>query len=444
MARGLASYLDAFRDDAVVWLPPGGAPVEAGTLRAAIAAVDPAPWAGRRVGLGALPALELAATLVFLDGLADTVMLMPLEETGEARDRRLAAAGIDHVLEGDGLGLAARLTGAPATTTPTSTATRDRATTWLLATSGTTGVPKTIAHTLATLTRNMRAGPRGDDFRWGSLYGLRRFAGLQVFLQSFLAATPLVLHDESASADATLARLADAGVNALSGTPSMWRKLSMHPAFDRLDLRQVTLGGEIVDQGVLDLLMRRFPSARITHIYASTEAGVGFVVRDGRAGFPASFLDTPPSGVALRVDDEGHLWLAPAPTSPGAEPAWLDSGDVVRLGEAGERWRFLGRANGSINVGGSKVMPEEVEAVIEELDEVAVVQVRGKRSTILGHLVEAVVVTVPGVAFDADLKKKIVAHCRARLDAYKVPASVVEAKELALNASGKLARETPA
>lgn len=430
----LADALAGLAPGSVPWMAPGLGPVQAGALRAALGSVDPGAWRGRRVAIGRLSALELAVTLVYLDGLADAIVMLPLEEGGEARHSRLAHARIHTLIEGKGLGFCDALAAQGVADAPIARP-ASRATTWLLPTSGTTGTPKLIAHTLASLTRSMPSRTRGSEYRWGSLYGFRRFAGLQVFLQSWLAATTLMLADDDEALSSKLERFAEAGCNALSATPSMWRKLAMLPQFDALQLAQVTLGGEIADQGVLDMLRRRFPDARITHIYASTETGVGFAVRDGLAGFPAAYLQAPAAAAAMRIGAEGHLLFA------DESGGWLDTGDVVR--QIGDRVHFLGRANGSINIGGSKVMPEEVEAVIQELPDVAFVQVRARKSAMLGSLVEAAVSPAGGLPLDDMLKRKIVAHCRARLDGYKVPAFVVAATEIALTSTGKLSRANP-
>ena len=238
-----------------------------------------------------------------------------------------------------------------------------------------------------------------------------------------------------------IAGLVRSGCNALSATPSMWRKLMMHPMVDQLAFKQITLGGEIVDQAILNVLTARFPEARITHIYASTEAGVGFAVRDQLSGFPVDYLDNPPLGRHMRVDENGHLWFRSAPSSSLAlsdDGDWIDSGDVVRI--VGLRVHFVGRANGSINVGGNKVMPEEVEAVIKELPEIAFVHVRARKNTIMGNLVEAAVSVVPGTVVDVALKKRITTHCLSRLEAFKVPAFIVESADIVLSPSGKLSR----
>lgn len=435
----LAEKLSACNASHAMWFSESAGAITATELTNALVQIPSYDWSGKRVALGFLPVIEFVSTLIFLDGLAEAILLLPSEDDAVTRAARLAQAQIDIVIENDGLGFT-KLFSSKTSSTPF-----DRpapiASTWLLPTSGTTGAPKLINHSLESLTRSMTQRQVGDAYIWGSLYSLRRFAGLQVFLQAWMCATPLVLNEESADLAGVLSGLAEKGCNALSATPSMWRKLAMHPLFDNLVLKQITLGGEIVDQAVLDMLINRFPNARITHIYASTEAGVGFAVRDGKAGFPKDYLSKPPSGLAMRVDEHNHLWFGPMSeqmTTSQSQKTWLDSGDVVAI-EA-NRVRFLGRANGSINVGGNKVMPEEVEAVIKELPEVAFVVVRARKSAMLGNLVEAAITPNIDAVFDAAFKKKVTAHCRNRLDGFKVPAFIVETDSIQLTASGKLSR----
>jgi acyl-CoA synthetase (AMP-forming)/AMP-acid ligase II len=145
----------------------------------------------------------------------------------------------------------------------------------------------------------------------------------------------------------------------------------------------------------------------------------------------------------MRIDEQNHLWfraLADDQLQTSAEKGWIDSGDVVAT--QADRVYFLGRANGSINVGGNKVMPEEIESVIKELPEVAFVQVRARKSSMLGTLVEAAIAPISGIVIDAAFKKRVTTHCRARLDSFKVPAFVVAADDIRLTASGKLSRMT--
>ncbi len=439
----------------VLWYAPGDQIVMVDTLAKSRARLDCVSWRGRRVALGAMSSLELAYVLLLLDGLAECLLFLPLEQSQSVQANYLEELRIDIVLGRDTAQLSDIVDGSSSTfrVVDPGDAIAPLETQWILPTSGTTGTPKLICHTLATLTRSMTRRDLGGEFIWGSLYHPRRFAGMQVFLQSLLAGTPLVLDDEVEVSREYLLRLSRVGCNALSATPSMWRKLAMCPGFETLPLRQITLGGEMADQPVLDLLRRCFPAARLVHIYASTEAGVGFSVTDGLAGFPVAYLDGAPGKVGMKVDTSGRLWFRPvgeapkeigdsATPTPTPTDGWIDSGDLVKI--VGGRIHFLGRASGSINVGGNKVMPEEVEAVIKEVPGVAFAIVKGRKNALMGNLVEAHVATRDDLVLDDQFKRIITDHCRSRLDSYKVPAFVKPMDQIELNAVGKISRKEAA
>ncbi len=75
-----------------------------------------------------------------------------------------------------------------------------------------------------------------------------------------------------------------------------------------------------------------------------------------------------------------------SPTMPG----FVDTGDMVEL--RGDRYYFVGRKGGIINIGGLKVHPEEVEAVINRHPQVRMSLVRPRQSPITGAIVVADVV----------------------------------------------------
>jgi acyl-CoA synthetase (AMP-forming)/AMP-acid ligase II len=439
----LINRLQILADDRILWISGSTGAVVKSDLDSALTQIDPSPWYRKRVAIGKLSAIELVVTLIFLDGLAASITLLPDENIDNSQEIQSRKLNIDFIIENDGLGISKLLLHqAKGLSSSRKFFVRPFLikTSWLLSTSGTTGTPKIIEHTFNSLTRSIKIRDEASDLIWGSLYSIRRFAGLQVFFQSLLSGATLILNDES-NLNSILQNLIRFGCSALSATPSMWRKLIMHPLCDDLNLRQITLGGEIVDQSILNILSHRFPKAQITHIYASTEVGVAFAVKDVLAGFPAIYLLQPPAGVEVRIDHENHLFFKiqlnkfMATTSSSG---WIDSGDIAILKDG--RVNFMGRANGSINVGGNKVMPEEVEAVIKELPDVAFVLVRGRKSAILGNLVEAIIMPMPSIIFDDAFKVKVIDYCRNRLDGYKVPAFILYADDFHLTTSGKLSR----
>lgn len=75
---------------------------------------------------------------------------------------------------------------------------------WVLLTSGTTGVPKLVRHTFATLTGAMTTGCALGV--WSTFYDMRRYGGLQIFLRAMLGGGSMVLSSTSEPIGAFLAR----------------------------------------------------------------------------------------------------------------------------------------------------------------------------------------------------------------------------------------------
>jgi acyl-coenzyme A synthetase/AMP-(fatty) acid ligase len=119
---------------------------------------------------------------------------------------------------------------------------------------------------------------------------------------------------------------------------------------------------------------------------------------------------------------------------------FVDSGDMVE--QRGDRYFFVGRKGGIINIGGLKVHPEEVEAVINRHPRVRMSLVRPKRSPFTGAIVVADVVLTASPAADneADLRDDILKLCRGALPRHKVPAAISFVPALAVAATGKLLR----
>jgi acyl-coenzyme A synthetase/AMP-(fatty) acid ligase len=392
---------------------------------------------GSRIALCGLAVFDLITALAAFDGRAGAMLLLPASADSASGDRLVLAAGCTHRMDGEGI------RALPDCREGSGSADAD-ATQWLLATSGTTGVPKLIGHTLASLSRTVKRDvAKGRGFIWGLLYDPCRFAGLQVILQALLSGSMLSVsssHDFNRQVEGLVA----GGVNALSATPSLLRKLLMAGDIKECPLRQITLGGEIADQQILDGLRHCFPSARIVHIYASTEAGVGFSVHDGMAGFPAAWLEDERKSVPMKVRGDGHLLVRPTTVPEGEEVAgrldadgYLDTGDLVCV--AGDRVFFSGRASGSLNVGGNKVMPEYVEEHIRRVDGVFDVYVYGKKSSMMGQIVAADIVLDPGVD-KAVIRGNILSYCRSALENWQIPGVLRFVSGLEETAAGKRER----
>jgi acyl-coenzyme A synthetase/AMP-(fatty) acid ligase len=417
-------------------------------------AADPA---GRSVLLRTHDPLAAALALIELDGVARRIVLCPPDLPDEVLPYVIETAGIDAAaFDGDTPHWASGLSLLPIVMSPRTAARANPAplaSEWVMFTSGTTGAPKMVIHSLAGLTGAIKPAPAGEPPPiWATFYDIRRYGGLQILLRALLGEGSLVVAGAGEPIEGLMTRMGARGATHMTGTPSHWRRVLMSPEIALLAPRYVRLSGEIADQAVLDGLGVAFPGVPVGHAYASTEAGVGFEVTDRLEGFPAALLDGPISGgdVEMRVID-GSLRVrssraASAYVGPGGPlldaEGFVDTGDIVE--PRGDRFYFMGRRGGIINVGGLKVHPEEIEAVINRHPAVRMSLVRGRRNPITGAIVVAEVVlnsVEDGPAPDpVAVKREILDACREALAPYKTPASLRFVESLSLTAGGKLER----
>ena len=409
--------------------------------------------AGKSVLLATGSQLTAALALIELDGVARRITILPPDTAPEHFAALITGAEIDAVVidstsPSDFFDIPLRVACAPTIGAREHLPPAQLQTEWVMLTSGTTGVPKMVAHSLAGLTASFAAKAPDPSVTWAAFYDIRRYGGLQIFLRAVLGGTSLVLSSAGEPVADHLARMAARGVTHVLGTPTHWRRALMSPAIKKIAPLYVRLSGEIADQAILDALRGTFPNAAVSHAFASTEAGVAFEVTDGLEGFPASCVEQVRDGVEMKVEDGSLRIRSPRTASryvgtaaPLADKdGYVDNGDMVE--RRGSRYVFTGRRGGIINIGGQKVHPEEVEAVINRHPQVRMSLVRGKRSPITGAIVTAdVVLESGGENGGVDrVKDDILTLCRDALPLYKVPASISIVPALDVAASGKLVR----
>ena len=144
-------------------------------------------------------------------------------------------------------------------------------------TSGTTGQPKKVIHTVSTLTRSVRIGDKYKGQIWAYAYNPTHMAGLQVFFQTFENLNTLINVFNKQRSE--VYELIDKyQVTHISATPTFYRLLLPYEkAYNSVE--RVTLGGEKSDQHLYDNIVKIFPKSKINNVYASTEAGSLFAAK---------------------------------------------------------------------------------------------------------------------------------------------------------------------
>jgi acyl-coenzyme A synthetase/AMP-(fatty) acid ligase len=404
---------------------------------------------GVHVCLYKCSSFELARLIPILDGIASEVIILPETISSEHEMTIIEKNHVQYFVTIDVQNRLELITKMPTAQKNMTTFDIDHGTRWGIPTSGTTGAPKFVMHSMRSLTSSLVTKNKNanQSYTWALTYQVSRFAGLQVFLQALLTDSTLIVPEPNQSLQEQVNLFVDKQVNAMSATPSLWRKLLMLERSHTLKLARITLGGEIVDQKILNTLKAKFELAKIIHIYASTEAGVGFTVYDELEGIPYDYLLKGFNGIELKVDENDCLLIKKLDSDQYYKDnklrikdndGFFFTGDKVKVEK--NRILFLGRASGAINIGGNKVHPEEVESVITTHSAIDSCRVYSSKSSILGNLLQADLVLCVDAEDTSVIKKEVKHICQEKLSPYKIPYKFNFVESIDVNETGKILR----
>lgn len=238
-------------------------------------------------------------------------------------------------------------------------------------TSGTTGNPKKIEINLNHLLEKIKI-TEIEDLLWLLTYNSKSFAGLQVLLTAFLSNNYIVSIAAPNSINQLLKIIEKFNVNAISATPTFWRMLLNTKQVKNMNLFLITLGGEIVDEYILQKLVKEFPGVKITQIYATTELGSVFAVKDNKPGFPVEYLDY----YDLKIENS-ELFVK-------SNNTYVSTKDFVEI--SSDRVKFIGRNVDFVKVAGNKVNLNKVEQKIIKFPNVVDAKVKTTPSRIVGNI----------------------------------------------------------
>jgi acyl-coenzyme A synthetase/AMP-(fatty) acid ligase len=311
----------------------------------------------------------------------------------------------------------------------------------VLFSSGSTGKSKGIVHDMGLLLAKF-ASPR-PAWRTIAFLLLDHIGGINTLLHTL--ANGGVLITPAGRTPADICRAIEAHrAELLPASPTFLNLLLVAEAYRQFDLsslKLVTYGTEVMPETVLHRLAQALPGVRLAQTYGLSELGI---LRAKSRSSDSLWVKVGGEGVETKVVD-GVLWVRTrsamlgylnAP-SPFDADGWFNTGDKVEVD--GEYLRILGRESDWINVGGTKVYPAEVESVLLEMENVVDATVYGERHPLTGQIVVARLLLGAPEELPA-LKRRLRAHCRGRLEPYKIPVKVVLAEAPDHNARFKKKR----
>ena len=295
----------------------------------------------------------------------------------------------------------------------------------ILFSSGTSGAPKAMVQDFGKLLSAYESRHESDLVML-ALLGFDHIGGLNTLLSALAAGSLLAVPSTRAPADVA-ATIARHKVAVLPASPTFLNLLLAAGVTAELaSLRVITYGTAPMPESLLARLKAAFPRVRFIQTFGTSETGITRTVSPDAGSTFLRFED--PDLEWQVIEDE--LWLRSRTQIAGYLNAsnerftgdgWFRTGDKVELGPNGTL-RILGRMGELINVGGEKLMPAEVESVVQAVPGVADCRVRGEPHPLTGQTV--VVDVVSGTSDPEALRSAIRSACRERLARHKIPTRV--------------------
>ncbi len=325
------------------------------------------------------------------------------------------------------------------------------ATSTILFTSGSSGLPKAVAlsrravianqHNVLALTKRLPHQTNPDGLQSVSLASTPMFhvGGLSNLVSNFLTGGRVVIPEGRFDAGQVLALIEREGVHNWGGVPTMAVRVLEHPDFDSFDLstlRAFPLGGAPVPTALLDRLRARLPqlgSRGLGNTWGMTESGGFLTIATGAdlQRYPGT-VGRPYPVVELVIDSPdadgvGEI-LARSPTVMNGyvgidddtvdADGWLHTGDLGHLNADG--YLFIdGRAKDIVIRGGENIGCGQVEAALASHPAVIEVAAIGLPHPDLGEELAAVIVHRPGEP--APTEDDLRAHVCGMLAHFAVP-----------------------
>lgn len=296
----------------------------------------------------------------------------------------------------------------------------------LLLSSGTAGQPKLVVHSSSRLMSKYNQSKK--SYRTLGFLLFDHIAGFDTLMYTLHAGGTLVTLPNRQTSS-VLEALHHFRIDVLPTTPSYINLLLFEELFNSSylpDLKIITFGSERMNDFTLQRLLERFGNAvRCEQKYGLTE--LGSLVLKSKPGDPSwiqldnrfatwkvldnqLYIKTNTSLLAYLYSDKEELC-----------EGWFNTEDQVLVD--GEWLKILGRQTDIINVGGQKVYPAEVEAILQSMPNVVQVVVQGVPHPLMGQVVMATI-QLAELEDEATFRSKLRLFCKDKLMSYKIPVSI--------------------
>lgn len=307
----------------------------------------------------------------------------------------------------------------------------------LLFSSGSTGKPKTMIHDLDILLDSFQ-NKKSKNLNFLIFLMFDHIGGLNTLFNCIsMGATITIPENRDPSYICEL--IERYSIDILPTTPTFLNLISISQAYKKFNiqsLKVITYGTEPMPSSLLLRLRKILPKVKFLQTFGTSETGIAKVLTKSST---STFIKINDPDIEYKIVDN-ELWLRSktqiigylnAPMVRFTQDGWFKTGDIVEQDIDGYI-RIIGRNSELINVGGQKVLPQEVECILLQIPQIIDCRVYGEPNFITGQIVVAEIVIETGIEFN-EIKKIIRKTCREQLDSYKNPVKILQILSIEFN-----------
>ena len=295
----------------------------------------------------------------------------------------------------------------------------------VLFSSGTTGRPKVMIQNLTQIINSIQVPRRQKSLRFIILLMFDHIGGLNTLLNCLISGMPFVI-PENRNPSTIISSIYKHKVNVLPSTPTFMNLLLMDESFSSKtleSLKLITYGTERMSETLLNKLNNSLPKVKLLQTFGTSETGILKTKSKSSSSLYFKIVDPDKEFKIL----DGELYIRSKTQVQGylnhenknfKIDGWYATGDLIEKDDEGYI-KIIGRKNNIINVGGLKVLPKEIEDVINSVEGVIDSTVFAEQNNLIGNIICVKIHTN-----DNDtkaLKLKIKESCKLKLDKFKCP-----------------------
>lgn len=296
----------------------------------------------------------------------------------------------------------------------------------ILFSSGSTGKPKAMIHNLDNLI-NIYKDKKEKSINMLVFLMFDHIGGLNTVFNALSMGNCLIIPKQR-DAKSICELIEKYKIMLLPSSPTFLNLILISGEYEKYDLsslRMITYGTETMPQSLLLKLKAIFPKVKFLQTFGTSETGISTTTSKSSDSL---FMKLEDINCEYKVV-ENELWLRSSTQVLGylnasmdsfTSDGWFKTGDLVEVLQDGFL-KIIGRNKEIINVGGQKVLPNEVESIILSIPQIADCMVYGEQNAITGQTVVCDVVLNEDIE---NIKKIIRLFCKDKLDSFKIPTKV--------------------